>query len=158
MRKRILERTTPEPRPTDNTNWLDLERLAQVEVSSEDADHPIEQALLGGTGTGWRAADPGPQSLRLIFDRPQRIGLIYLRFAEQGHRRTQEYQLRWSADRGSSYQEILRQQWNFDPEAASEEIERHQVDLPEVSVLELNINPDIGGAPRIASLAEWRMA
>ena len=50
--------------------WLDLERLAQVEITSENAKHPIESALISDRGTGWRAAQPGKQTIRLIFDQP----------------------------------------------------------------------------------------
>jgi hypothetical protein len=46
--------------------WLDLERLAQVEITSEDAGYPIEAALIPGAGSGWRAAQPGEQTLRLL--------------------------------------------------------------------------------------------
>ena len=40
-------------------HWLNLDALAQVEVTSEDAAHPIESGLLPGTESGWRAAQPG---------------------------------------------------------------------------------------------------
>ena len=48
--------------------WLDLERLAQVDITSESAEHPIESALIPDRGSGWRAARPGKQTIRLIFD------------------------------------------------------------------------------------------
>ena len=32
--------------------WMDLERLAQVEITSEDVDHPIESALIPAYGLG----------------------------------------------------------------------------------------------------------
>ena len=41
--------------------WVDIERLAQVEITSEDVNYPIEAALNPGTGLGWRAAQPGEQ-------------------------------------------------------------------------------------------------
>jgi hypothetical protein len=37
--------------------WLDLEHLAEVEISSEDTEHPIGCALLDGRSGGWRAAE-----------------------------------------------------------------------------------------------------
>ncbi|PYL23651.1 MAG: hypothetical protein DMF44_07495, partial [Verrucomicrobia bacterium] len=61
MRKRI----SPQPQresPSANTAWLDLEALARVEVTSEDAAHPIESALLTVGATGWRAQSPGEQT------------------------------------------------------------------------------------------------
>ena len=64
--------------------WLDLERLAQVEITSESAEHPIESALIPDRGPGWRAAQPGKQTIRLIFDQPLELGHILLRFDETG--------------------------------------------------------------------------
>ncbi len=58
MRKRVIGRGAREVSAAE-PGWLDLERLAQVEVTSEDVDHPIESALIPGTGSGWRASQPG---------------------------------------------------------------------------------------------------
>jgi nuclear transport factor 2 (NTF2) superfamily protein len=66
--------------------------------------------------------------------------------------------LRWSADGGQSYREIVRQQWNFNPQGAMFEKEDHLVDLPAVTSLELNIVPDVSGGNAIASLARLRVA
>ena len=74
---------------------------------------PIESALVVGKTTGWRAADSGTQTIRLIFDEPQRLNHIALAFEETDTRRTQEFVLRWSPDGGRSFREIVRQQWNF---------------------------------------------
>ena len=41
MRKQILDMKTPET-PSAEPVWLDLERLARVELSSEEAAHPVE--------------------------------------------------------------------------------------------------------------------
>ena len=129
-----------------------------VEVTSEDAEFPIESALLPAKASGWRAPDPGKQIIRLIFDNPQRLQWISLNFEELEIERTQEYVLRWSADEGQSYQEIIRQQWNFSPEGATSEIEDYQVVLPAVTILELSINPDISDSNALASLAALRLA
>ena len=67
MRKRIIGHDPREVSAVE-PGWLDLERLAQVEITSEDADYPIESALIPGTGPGWRAAQPGEQTIRLLFD------------------------------------------------------------------------------------------
>lgn len=81
-----------------------------------------------------------------------------MNFEELEIERTQEYVLRWSADEGQSYQEIIRQQWNFSPEGATSEIEDYQVVLPAVTILELSINPDISDSNALASLAALRLA
>jgi hypothetical protein len=77
MRKRIIG---PGPREVAaaEPGWMDLERLAQVEITSEDADYPIESALIPGTGSGWRAAQPGEQTIRLLFDEPLSLKRIRL--------------------------------------------------------------------------------
>jgi hypothetical protein len=46
----------------------------------------------------------------------------------------------------------VRQQWNFGPRESTREVEEYQVDLSGVTVLELVINPNIGGGLARASL------
>ena len=143
------------PSPAD---WLRLHDLAEVEVTSEDKEHPIESAFNFGQDAGWYAALPGKQSIRLIFDQPRPIKRIYLRFNEPAVTRTQEFALRWSENRGEPLTEIVRQQWNFSPQGSVAETEDYQVDLKAVSILELTINPDLGRGQAIAKLADWRVA
>jgi len=156
MRKRTITSVQPQTAsPADE--WLDLESLAEVEITSEDAAHPIESALLASrVSSGWRAAAPGKQTIRLLFAVPQPLKRISLRFEEPTTERTQEYVLRWSPDGGHSYRDIVRQQWNFSPRGATSETEDHRVDLPAVTVLELSIVPDVSGGNAIASLAQIR--
>ena len=157
MRKRIIAPIQQETTSPD-LEWLNLEGLAEVEITSEDAAYPIESALLIGRATGWRAANTGKQTIRLLFDNPQRLRRIWLNFVEPSVERTQEYVLRWSPDDGHSFREIVRQQWNFSPEGATSETEDLHVELPAVTVLELSIIPDISGGNALASLAELRLA
>jgi hypothetical protein len=157
MRKRIIAPVQQETAAPDQ-DWLNVEDLAEVEITSEDSAHPIEDALLPGRAPGWRAAGPGEQTIRLLFAHPQRLRRIWLNFVEPRVERTQEYALRWSADGGQSFREIVRQQWNFSPQGATWEREDHRVDLPAVTVLELSITPDISGGNAFASLAELRLA
>jgi len=157
MRKRIIERDNQEVSRTEY-HWLNLENIAQAELTSEDAAHPIESALVSGSGSGWRAAEPGEQTLRLLFDEPRRIELIHLAFQEDGQERTQEFVLRWSSDRGKSYHDITRQQYNFSSPDSTRELEDYRVDLAGVTALELRLIPDISGSNARASLAEWRIA
>src|ERR1044071_2608185 len=65
MNKRVIGREAKNASPLEN-EWLALEDLAQVEVTSEDPTHPIELGLLQNRESGWRAAGPGPQIVRLI--------------------------------------------------------------------------------------------
>jgi hypothetical protein len=115
MRKRLIT-PVPQVSPPTDQHWFDLGSVATVEVTSETKDHPIESALLLSETRGWRAAQPGAQLIRLLFDDPLRIKRISLVFEETGNTRTQEFVLRWSSDLGRSFREIVRQQWNFSPE------------------------------------------
>jgi hypothetical protein len=46
MRKRIIEQIQPDVSPPSEGDWLQVEDLVEVEVTSEDTEHPIESALL----------------------------------------------------------------------------------------------------------------
>ncbi len=157
MRKRPI---TPNPQsfPSLDEGWMNLDREAVVEVTSEEKDYPVESALVAGETRGWRAADSGVQTIRLIFDDSQRLKRIALVFEETETERTQEFVLRWSPDGGRSFREIVRQQWNFSPPNAIREIEEYQVDLTGVTVLELVIVPDISRATARASLRSLRLS
>jgi hypothetical protein len=157
MRKRIINQHSGTA-PVVSRPGLDLENLVQVEVSSEDTAHPVESALTSGGGPGWRAAQPGQQTVRLVFDKPQTVRHISLGFKEDEHPRTQEFVLRWSSDGGHSYREIVRQQYNFSPPGTTSESEDYDVQLDPVTALELTIVPDISGAPVRASLARLSLA
>jgi hypothetical protein len=157
MRKRIIAPGPGEVAAAE-PGWMDLEHLAQVEITSEDIEHPIESALIPRMGSGWRAAQPGEQMIRLQFDEPLTIKRIRLVFHEDEQERTQEFVLRWSPDGGQSYRDIVRQQYNFSPPEAAHELEDYNVDLDGVTTLELRIVPDISGGSARASLAQLRVA
>lgn len=152
MRKRMIGQDPPR-----EEGCLDLENVAQVEISSEDPDHPIELALIAA-GRGWRASTPGEQVIRLLFDDPARLRSIALRFDEQATARTQEFVLRWSPDRGRSYREIVRQRYNFSPPGTTCETEQYTVDIEGATVLELRVVPDVAGGAALASLSRLRLA
>src|SRR5213593_253435 len=143
MRKRISSQPQRESLSA-NTGWLDLEALARVEVTSEDAAHPIESALLPVGATGWRAESPGEQTIRLLFEAPQRLRRIRLLFREEKEARTQEFVLRWSPTGDG-------------PSGATEELEEYRVELEDVAALELTIIPNLSGGS-YASLAQLRLA
>jgi hypothetical protein len=157
MRKRIINHNAQKS-STVNEAWLQLESIAQVEVSSEEAQRPIEAALVPGASSGWRAAAPGQQIVRLLFNEPQNLRLIHLVFDEHEQERLQEYTLRWSSGVGQPYREIVRQQYNFSPPTTTREMEDYNVNLDSCTELELSINPDLRGSAAHASIAEFRLA
>jgi len=109
MRNRLVTPTLETVRSSGEA-WLDIERAAIVEITLEEKDYPVACAFVLGEAQGWRAAEPGPQTIRLVFDQPQRLRRISLVFAEREPARTQEFVVRWSSDGGSSFREIVRQQ------------------------------------------------
>jgi uncharacterized protein (DUF736 family) len=154
MRKSILAPSNADP---PEPVWLDVERLARVEVSSEDPAYPVEEALRAAGTTGWRASESGPQTVRLRFDEPQYLKRIRVQFQEAERARSQEFVLRWSADGGRTYREIVRQQYNFSPPDTAREVEDYAVTLEGVTALELQIVPDVSGGEARASLSEWTL-
>jgi hypothetical protein len=157
MRKRLITPTPPTVR-SHAEGWLDVERAAVVEITSEEKDYPIESAFVSGPARGWRAAEPGPQTIRLLFDQPQRLKHISLVFEENKISRMQEFVLRWSSDGGTSFREIVRQQWNFNPPETIREVEEYQVELANVTMLELIVTPDKSGGIARASLKSMRLS
>ncbi len=157
MRKRLITPASANIR-TRGDDWLDVERAAVVEVTSEDEGCPVESAFGSGSSRGWRAAVPGPQTIRLVFDQPQALRCISLVFEENETARTQEFVLRWSPDGGSTFREIVRQQWNFSPPGSVREVEEYQVQMSGVTILELNIDPNVSSGSARASLRNLRLS
>lgn len=156
MRKRTL---TPTPNSAHaQEGWLDLEHAATVEVTSEDKDFPIECSLSIEPSQGWRAAEPGTQTIRLVFDEPREIKRILLVFEEKEMTRSQEFVLRSSSNPGGTFREIVRQQWNFSSPTSTRETEEYSVELSNVALLELTIVPDISGGAACASLKSLRLS
>jgi hypothetical protein len=53
---------------------------------------------------------------------------------------------------------IVRQEWNFNPTHTIREVEDYRVDLSDVTVLELDIVPDISRGSARASLKRLRLS
>jgi hypothetical protein len=155
MRKRLI---TPTSTTVQYEPVLDLNAIATVEVTSEEKGFPIEFSLLPEHAGGWRAAQPGIQSVRLLFDKRQTLRRISLVFEEEKVARTQEFVLRWSSDGEGPLRELVRQQWNFSPPTTVREVEDYRVELSDVAVLELSIIPDINGGAACASLKSLRLS
>jgi hypothetical protein len=158
MHKRIIGHG-PQGTPSgEQREWLDLEGRIQIEVTSEDATHPIESAFVPAGDQGWRAEGPGEQTIRLLFDEPVQLRLVRLVFREEVQGRTQEFVLRWSSDGGRTYREIVRQQYPLSPPGTAREIEEYAMGLDGVTILDLRIVPDISGGDAFASLERMQLA
>jgi hypothetical protein len=157
IRKRLITPNPPNDPPLDE-DWLDLDAIAVGEVTSEEKGYPVGSALVSADSRGWRVADSGMRTIRLIFDEPQRLTRIALVFEETTTERTQEFVLRWSPNGGRSFRKIVRQQWNFSPPATIREAEDYQVELSGATILELVIVPDKSRGTACASLKSLRIA
>ena len=158
MRKTLINQPTTENTTPSDLDYLDLENLAQVEISSESREHPIESALTEGSESGWQAASSGEQTIRLVFDQPQTIKHISLLFDEQERSRTQQFVLLWRMDNEVFFREILRQQYHFSPPHSVQETESYTVELKQLKALELRIIPDISGGDACAKLSRLRLS
>jgi len=159
MRKSIVSPSAAAVTPIRD-NWRELDRIARVEITSEDEAFPIEHALGKTETTGWRASGTGPQLIRLHFDEPLTIHRIQLHFIDRTAERSQEFAV--FAGLGTELREVVRQQFTFSPGGATEELEDYTVSLDRVTVLELKIDPDRSHDPNqsqhYASLHSLRLA
>jgi hypothetical protein len=159
MRKSIISPSPAAAIPTKDL-WRELERIARVEISSEDPLFPIEHALDRKDTTGWRASVMGPQVIRMHFDEPLSIKRLHLHFVERARGRSQEFAV--YAGAGTDLKEVVRQQWTFSPHGSTEEIEDYTVNLSGITTLELRIDPDRSHDPKMsqeyASLQSLKLA
>ena len=161
MRKSIVSPAAAPGSPIHEA-WRDIVRIPRVEMTSEDEAIPIDQALGKIASTGWRAAAPGPQVIRLHFDEPLTIRRIQVHFVEPATERSQEIAIFVNDGSAPTLREVARQQWNFSPAGATEEIEDYPVSLTGITVLELRIDPDRSHDPAqsqsYATLASLKIA
>jgi hypothetical protein len=154
MLRKYLLKDSPAERVT-MPGEKDIAALATVGVTSEAADHPIDNVFdnyRGPGGSHWVAGEPGPQRLLLAFDAPQTLHLLLLEVEERNVSRTQEIQVAISQDGGHTYQTLLRQEYTFSPPGTTFEREEWAMPAEGVTHLQLVITPDKGGAPRYATL------
>ena len=96
----------------------DIPALATVLVTSEAPEHPVDHlfdASAGPGGTRWIAGADGEQTLVLAFDAPQSIRAIGIEAEEPSATRTNVLTISLSEDGGRTYQERIRQEFNFSP-------------------------------------------
>lgn len=157
MRKRLISKAGSDV-GTLSTGWLDLAQAALVEVTSEADGYPVEQALVPHSQQGWRASEPGRQTIRLLFDEPHTIRTIRLLFREERDARTQEFVLRWLPQGTTVWKDVVRQQWNFSPPQTVEEREEYNVNLASAAALELSIDPGPSQPGVFASLESLQLS
>jgi hypothetical protein len=153
MRKEIIKSVASTATPTPD--GLDVKAIASVQVTSELADHPVENAFDGQGGPGgsrWISDTGGEQTLILAFDVPQTISTLGLEIEETNENRTQELTVAVSSDGGKTYRELLRQEFNFSPGGSTFEREEWMINGAGVTHLRLRVKPDKGGRPCRATI------
>ena len=140
----------------EESGWHHTLDLSAVELTSEEPSSPIENALIGNGG--WVAREPGQQTIRLIFNAPQKLRRIRVLFREETRARAQEFVLSWLPETAGAAREIVRQQYYFSPPGTTQEDEQYAVELDEVKVLQLTITPDRNDPAVIASLERLQLA
>ena len=159
MRKKVADQVGGGGIQVDEqAGWLDLEQMAQVEVSSEAPGHPVENALVPSKGSKgfWQAGSPGESVLTVRFDTPLAVTRVLLHFVEPQHERAQQWALAAVLADGTR-RELLRQGWNFSPGGSTEQREEYALDLKQVSALTLSIDPDPGRNRYPATLSAFRV-
>jgi hypothetical protein len=142
-------------------NEIEVARVASVQVSSEQNDHPIDHVFDGSRGPGgsrWIADGPGEQTVILVFDAPQTITRVVVEVEEVEVSRTQELSVSVSDDGGRTYRNLVRQEFNFSPPGTTFEREIWSVAAARVTHLRLEIKPDKGGRIGLATLTSLSLA
>jgi hypothetical protein len=159
LRKQIVPKRPGESASLEGE--LPIATVATVQVTSEQPDHPIDNAFdesRGPGGSRWVANAPGEQTVTLVFDSPQTIRKIGVEAEELAVSRTQELSVSVSSDGGRTYRELVRQEFNFSPPGTSFERELWSVSAGGVTHLRLEIKPDKGGRVGLATLTSFAVA
>jgi hypothetical protein len=137
------------PRSAD-IEWLDLDAVADVAIVAGGR----RAARVAGA---WSADCPGEQTIEIRFHQPTSLRRLRVVSSEDEQARTQEMTIWASVHRGERHSEVLRQQFNFSPSGATEEVEEYALQLDDVSAIQLRIVPSIDGRPAVARVRELRL-
>ena len=163
--ERASAKTAPPPRPHDQPlparrttpdqsrkiEWLDLDTVADIIVVAGGRRVPR-------SAPAWTAECSGEQTIEIRFRQPTVVSHLRVTCSESAHSRTQEMTIWASLHRGEQHREILRQQFNFSPDGATQEVEEYALHLEAVSAIQVRIVPSIDGRPAVARVKELRLA
>jgi hypothetical protein len=153
LRKQIL--SNPSATGAPRADVKDIPALATVFVTSEAPAHPVDylfDASGGPGGTRWMAGADGEQTVVLAFDAPQTIRAIGIEAEEPSATRTNVLIVSLSGDGGRTYQERIRQEFNFSQPGTTFEREEWAVPAERITHVRVVIQPDKGHAPHRATL------
>lgn len=136
---------------TTAVSWLDLEAVADVAV------------MVGGRRETrrpgfWSADRRGEQTIEVRFHDRTPVRRLRVISSEAEQSRTQQMTIWVSLRGGERHREVLRRQFNFSPNGATEEVEEYALQLEDVSTIQLRIVPSIDGRPAVARVDDLRVA
>ena len=131
--------------------WLDLEAVADVAIV-------VGGRRVARVPRAWSADCPGEQMIEIHFHHPTSVSRLRVVSSEVEQSRTQEMTIWASFHRGERHREVRRQQFNFSPNGAREEVEEYALQLEDVSTIQLRIVPSIDGRPAVARVSDVRVA
>lgn len=134
-----------------NPEWLDLPAIAEVTVTARGE-------RLARAPSSWSAECPGEQMIEVRFHHPTAVRRLKVVTTEAEQSRTQELTIWVSQHRGERHREVVRQQFNFSPHGATEQVETYAVQLDDVLAVQLRIVPSIDGRPATARVRDLRIA
>jgi hypothetical protein len=129
----------------EHIEWLDLDEVAEVSIVSGGRRMPRSSGI-------WSIDAPGEQMIEIRFHEPTSVSHLRVTSSEIDQERTQEITVWASLNRGEQHRELLRQQFNFSPNGATEEIEEYAPGLEAVSAIQLRVVPSIDGRRAVARI------
>lgn len=133
------------------TPWLDLDVLADVTITAGG------QRVARGAGL-WSADCPGEQTIDVRFRHPTNVSRLRIVSREGERSRTERMTIWASLRRGEQHREVLRRQFDFSPWGATEHVEEYDLELEDVSALQVRIIPSIDGQRAVARVSELHIA
>ena len=133
------------------TRWLELDAVADVTI------------VAGGRRVNrvpgvWSADSPGEQTVEIRFHHRTPVRRLRVVSSEGNESRTQEMTIWVSLRGGEQHREVLRQQFSFSPNGATEKVDEYALHLEDVSSIQLRIVPSIDGRPAVARVSELLVA
>lgn len=138
-------------REIPDVQWLDLDAVADLTIVSAGRRVARVRPL-------WSADSPGEQTIEIHFHHRTSVRRLRVVSSEVEQARTQEMTIWASLHGGEPHREVVRQQFNFSPHGATEEVEEYALQLDDVSTIKMRIVPSIDGRPAVARVNELRVA
>lgn len=139
------------PHQDAGSRWLTLEAVADVNIIVDGERVPRMPGL-------WTGNVSGEQLIEVRFHHPTSVRRLRLVSFETEQSRTQEITVWVSSGRGERHRELRRQQFNFSPQGATREVEDYELQVDDVSSIQVRVVPSIDGRPAVARVSELQIS